>query len=62
MKALVTDTDGRLNVHPFPDQRDIPTEDRARIVDVPGPLISTLQLAQVRLQQAEDAIRTHLAK
>ena len=57
MKAVVRDdTDAGLIVVPYPDAREAP----AGAVDLPGQLIADLQLARVRLEQAEAAIRTHL--
>ena len=59
MKAVVVDygTDQHLEVTPYPDAREAPAD----AVNVPGQLIADLQLARVRLEQAEAAIRAHLA-
>lgn len=57
MKAVVDyDLDGLLEVTPYPDARKAPEG----AVDVPGKLIADHQLAVVRLEQAEAAIRDHL--
>lgn len=59
MKAVVVLlSDDSIDVTPYPDARGIPKG--ARTVNVPGELISKLQLANARLEQAEEAILSHL--